>query len=240
MSGVRRGQRQRLPRLAHWRGEKVVYGRSETPEGNLTVLGMVDVVRVPPDNIEPLTKGRGRRPQSRRIKSESVPPGQSGLSGAGVQEEEWDSKTSSHGIVYSYTKETECRRKVASTRRMQKAERPESSAETNAPFQFQRLFKEADFSASGLLFIPVGATKPTKQSKDNSYVRLNFCLEVLQNTNLSLQRYEKAELLALRGRFPTFINVHPGFHGVGRESVSDDPQDYLCDRPSRHLPYPSR
>ncbi|KAA1083233.1 hypothetical protein PGT21_016029 [Puccinia graminis f. sp. tritici] len=45
--GVCRGKRQRFERLAHWRGEKVVYGLSVTPDGHQKVLGVVDVVRVP-------------------------------------------------------------------------------------------------------------------------------------------------------------------------------------------------
>lgn len=37
-------------------------------------------------------------------------------------------------------------------------------------FKYQKVFGEDQFIASGVVFIPVGGSKPSKQSKDNSYV----------------------------------------------------------------------
>ncbi|KAH9819223.1 Mif2/CENP-C like-domain-containing protein [Melampsora americana] len=166
-NGIRRSDRQRLPRLAHWRGERVVYGRSRTPVGNLPVVGMVDVVRVPTEPAEPFAAARSRRAASRRIKSESVPPG-SQYQGLRNDENEVDSETTSSGVVFSQTKQSECWRRVVSTRRDQSAGR-EKLAGGNDQFQFQRLFTESDFAASGILYIPIGKAKPTKASKDNCY-----------------------------------------------------------------------
>lgn len=166
-NGVRKSNRQRLPRLAHWLGERVVYGRSRTPVGNLPVVGMVDVVRVPTEPAEPFAMARSRRAASRRIKSESVPPGSQGQ-GLGNGGPEVDSETTSSGVVFSQTKQSECWRRVVSTRRDQSAGR-EKLAGGNDQFQFQRLFTESDFAASGILYIPIGKAKPTKASKDNCY-----------------------------------------------------------------------
>ncbi|KAG0152119.1 hypothetical protein CROQUDRAFT_56086 [Cronartium quercuum f. sp. fusiforme G11] len=162
-AGVRRSDRQRLPRLAHWRGEHVVYGRSQTPVGNLTVVGMVDVVRVPDDPVEPFAT-RNRRGTTRRIKSESVPPDGPPNVSADV-----DARTTPIGVVFSHTKQIEVRRRLVSTRRNQEERLKNEPSSSKDRFQFQRLFTESDFSASGILYIPVGQAKPTKASKDNCY-----------------------------------------------------------------------
>jgi centromere protein C len=43
-------------------------------------------------------------------------------------------------------------------------------------FRYQKVFGEDQFIASGVVYIPVGSSKPAKQSKDNSYVGLAMSL----------------------------------------------------------------
>lgn len=38
-------------------------------------------------------------------------------------------------------------------------------------FRYQKVFGEDQFIAAGVVYIPVGGSKPGKHSKDNSYVR---------------------------------------------------------------------
>jgi centromere protein C len=46
---------------------------------------------------------------------------------------------------------------------------------SGSEFKYQKVFGEDQFIASGVVYIPVGGSKPSKQSKDNSYVGLH-CL----------------------------------------------------------------
>lgn len=163
VTGIRRGQRQRFERLAHWRGERVVYGRSTSPDGTQRAIGMVDVVRVPPEPSISLAQRRGRGRGSSRIKSESIAPSHSG-----VPEEGWDSETRPNGIVYSYTKNKDCERTIVCTKRMVTLDVEDQAGVPNS-FQFQRVFKDSDFIAGGLMYIPVGGCKPLKPAKDNFY-----------------------------------------------------------------------
>ena len=41
---------------------------------------------------------------------------------------------------------------------------------TGSDFKYQKVFGEDQFIAAGVVYIPVGGSKPSKQSKDNSYV----------------------------------------------------------------------
>lgn len=43
-------------------------------------------------------------------------------------------------------------------------------------FKFQKVFGDASFVAAGMLEIPVGGEKPSKPTKDNTYVRSPFPL----------------------------------------------------------------
>ncbi|KAA1102907.1 hypothetical protein PGTUg99_037141 [Puccinia graminis f. sp. tritici] len=165
-AGVRRGQRQRFERLAHWRGERVVYGRSVTPDGNQKVIGMVDVVRVPTEPPESFAASRRNRRGMTKIKSESVAPQE--IHDNRQPEEGWDSKTLPNGIVYSSTKHKDIERAVVCTKNMVTID-VEGKAGVPNSFEFQRVFKHSDFIAGGFMYIPVGGGKPLKPSKDNCY-----------------------------------------------------------------------
>lgn len=165
--GPRRGIRQRFPRLAHWRGERVVYGRSMTPDGNQKVIGMVDVVRVPDEPTSPFAASRKkRRAGLQKIKSESVGPDD--ITTHHAPEDGWDDKTRPNGIVYSYTKNKDCERAVVCTKKMATLDVEDQAGDPNS-FQFQRVVKDSDFIAGGIMHIPVGGGKPLKPAKDNFY-----------------------------------------------------------------------
>ena len=165
-AGVRRGERHRFARLAHWRGERVVYGRSVTPDGTQKVIGMVDVVRVPTEPPESFAARRSRRGAATKIKSESVAPRD--ICDHLPPEEGWDSETLPNAIVYSASKQKDVERVVACTKKMVAINVDDQAGMPNA-FQFQRVFKQSDFSAGGLMLIPPGGGKPLKPSKDNCY-----------------------------------------------------------------------
>jgi len=167
-AGVRRGNRQRCPRLDHWRGERVIYGRSMTPDGSQRVIGMLDVVRVPAEPASSFAAARrNRRAGLQKIKSESVGPHET-HSNNRAPEEGWDDKTRPNGIVYSYTKNKDCERAIVCTKKMVTLDVEDQAGQPNS-FQFQRVVKDSDFIAGGLMYIPVGGGKPLKPAKDNFY-----------------------------------------------------------------------
>ncbi|KAH9465630.1 hypothetical protein MJO28_007402 [Puccinia striiformis f. sp. tritici] len=166
-AGVRRGTRIRCNRLDHWRGEQIVYGRSTTPEGS-KVIGMLDVVRIPSEPPEPFAARRKGRAGTQKIKSESVAPQDHQFGSVIHPEENWDSKTLPNGIVYSYTKHRDRERAIVCTKQMVTLD-VDDQAGVEDSFQFQKLFKEADYMAGGLMHIPVGGAKPLKPAKDNCY-----------------------------------------------------------------------
>jgi centromere protein C len=49
----------------------------------------------------------------------------------------------------------------------------------NSSFLYQKVFGEDQFIAAGMVVIPVGASKPAKHSKDNSYVGVLWSARVL-------------------------------------------------------------
>lgn len=51
---------------------------------------------------------------------------------------------------------------------------PKSAA--NNDFAFQKIFGDGEFIAAGQLIIPVGGKKPSKGTKDNTYVGSSLAL----------------------------------------------------------------
>lgn len=54
-------------------------------------------------------------------------------------------------------------------------------------WSFQKVFGDADFIAAGVLIIPPNAKKPSKGTKDNTYVRRASCLLFMFQILLLLQ-----------------------------------------------------
>ncbi|KAI0797485.1 Mif2/CENP-C like-domain-containing protein [Abortiporus biennis] len=163
-SGLRRGQRKRYKPLEWWRLEKVVYGRREN--GVSFVPTIKEIVRVPKEEPQPLgakRKKRGKtRSQSRMSRSVTAEIEEPMVFNP---EEGWDNTTAPDGVCINYETGQEEERRLAYTHRMLHLK-----AATNGDFLFQKVFGDNDFIAAGQLVIPPGSQKPTKGTKDNTFV----------------------------------------------------------------------
>lgn len=83
-------------------------------------------------------------------------------------EDGWDAKTVESGLVIDDEDDTEI---LTSIVRTKASIRPMAAA--NQQFRFEKLFNCGGLMATGVLQLPPGTRKPTKPSKDNSFV---FCV----------------------------------------------------------------
>ena len=172
---VRRGKRLRYAPLEWWRQEKVVYGRREA--GMTFVPHIKEIRRVPKDVVIPLG-GKTTRKKGPRSKSQTVEK-------AFVfnPEEGWDANTDQQGIVIDFASKEEVQRRqsfVPSQRNRIShpifsgialtAKMVEPQAAANNDWFFQKVFGDGDFIAAGQLIIPPKGRKPSKGTKDNTYV----------------------------------------------------------------------
>jgi len=157
-------------------------------------------LQIPQDPPQPLGKhAQGKRKRSATVgargKSESRGVDDKALLAAAAAgqvynpEEGWDHDTNPSGVVLDYiTKEEVSRRAsfpflsssvhllidaqytgIAYTAKMI---RPKATA--NNGWYFQKVFGDGEFIAAGQLLIPPKGRKPSKGTKDNTYVRLSF------------------------------------------------------------------
>ncbi|KAJ3552142.1 hypothetical protein NM688_g4308 [Phlebia brevispora] len=155
--GVRRGTRMRYKPLEWWRLEKVVYGRRDS--GQCLVPTIKEIHRLPKEEVQPLG-AKHRRKRQTRSKSVTVEPV--------IEynpEEGWDENTQSEGVVIDYETKEEVTRRVAYTAKM-----VHTKQAANADFAFQKIFGDSDFMAAGQLLIPPNGQKPTKGTKDNTFI----------------------------------------------------------------------
>ncbi|EFP82861.1 uncharacterized protein PGTG_09829 [Puccinia graminis f. sp. tritici CRL 75-36-700-3] len=166
---VRQGKRQHFERLAHWRGEKIVYGRSVTPDGHQKVLGVVDVFRVPTIAKPPQSFRATKQNQHRitKIKSQGVAAQE--IHDNRQPEEGWDLKTLPNGTLYSFSKQKDIECAIVCTKEMVTLEIKGKAGIPNL-FESQEVFKHLDFFAGRYMHIPVGGNKQREQSKNNCYV----------------------------------------------------------------------
>ncbi|THH01669.1 hypothetical protein EW026_g1097 [Hermanssonia centrifuga] len=157
---VRRGQRMRYKPLEWWRLEKVVYGRREN--GQCLVPNIKEIRRVPKEEVQPLG-AKHRRKRQTRSKSQSITEPEIPM--IYNPEEGWDMDTKAEGVVVDYETKQEVTRRVAFTSKMVRT-RPAA----NADFFFQKIFGDKDFMAAGMLSIPPNGEKPTKGTKDNTFI----------------------------------------------------------------------
>lgn len=160
--GLRRSRRYRYKPLEYWRLEKVVYGRvdEESHKPNL-VAPIKEIVRLPKEDVQPLG-GKKSRKWRGKSKSKTVEPDDLVYN----PEEGWDSGTKPQGHVIDYTTKMDVERRVAFTADM-------VAPVGDGPFKFQKIFGDGDFIAAGQLIIPVGSEKPSKGTKDNTYVSMS-------------------------------------------------------------------
>ena len=105
-------------------------------------------------------------------------------------EDGWDSKTVETGIVVDDENDLEVETSIVRT---SASLRPVAAA--NQEFRFEKLFNCGGLMATGVLELPPGSRKPTKPSKDNSFV---FC--VLQGA-LRATVHRKSFIVGPRGIF---------------------------------------
>jgi centromere protein C len=155
--GVRRGRRHRYKPLEWWRQEKVVYGRRES---GLTLVPQIkEIVRIPHEPVKPLGKaGKRKRGVVFRGKSQ-------GRETSFNPEEGWDENTPTNATVIDYDTQEEVSRRVAFLAQM-----IDPKAAANSNWFFQKIFGEGEFIAAGQMHIPPKSQKPSKSTKDNTYV----------------------------------------------------------------------
>ncbi|KAG8993409.1 hypothetical protein FRB90_000715, partial [Tulasnella sp. 427] len=170
-TGLRRGKRQRFAPLQWWRGEHAVVRRPRAGEAPVPIIS--EIVRVPEEQAEPLSKKHRRRATTK-------PPSSRGAGGGGARkqsevyvdnpDEGWDAETDQNAMVIDYDTKQEMEKVIAQTAAMLNPKQP-----LNASYAFQKVFSDGEFVAGGILEIPVGGKKPSKPARDNTY--LFYCIE---------------------------------------------------------------
>ncbi|THH20901.1 hypothetical protein EW146_g546 [Bondarzewia mesenterica] len=160
--GLRRGTRMRYKPLEYWRQEKVVYGRRES--GVSFVPSIKAIVRIPKEPPKPLgiTGKKHRRLSGPRSKSKTVDEPVIAYN----PEEGWDEKTEPNGNVLDWATGQEVMRRIAFPARL-----VDYKSAINNEFFFQKTFSDGQYMAAGQLMIPPKGHKPSKLTKDNTYVR---------------------------------------------------------------------
>ncbi|KAI0331063.1 hypothetical protein GY45DRAFT_1322755 [Cubamyces sp. BRFM 1775] len=161
MDGLRRSKRMRYSPLAWWRLEKVVYGRRES--GKSLVPSIKEIHRIPQVKPEPLG-ARKKRGASRKKSRTAEPEPQQVV--VYNPEEGWDDETDPYCEVLEFGEDNVTTlRRIAFTAKMVQPKEAGQGA-----FYFQKVFGDGDFLAAGQLIIPPNSTKPTKGTKDNTFV----------------------------------------------------------------------
>ncbi|KAI0031481.1 Mif2/CENP-C like-domain-containing protein [Vararia minispora EC-137] len=149
-NGLRRGTRMRYPPLEWWRNEKVVYGKRENGIAYCPIVKAI--VRVPKEPVKPLGKAGKKSRTPRPVRTDNP-------------EEGWDDKTPLTGVVVDWQTKEEVQRRIAFP-----SAHVEYRAAENDSFYFQKIFGDGEYIAAGQLLIRPGGEKPTKGTKDNTYV----------------------------------------------------------------------
>ncbi|KAF5365797.1 hypothetical protein D9615_010691 [Tricholomella constricta] len=161
--GVRKSAREHYKPLEWWRGEKLVYGRSQRAGSGLVLVPPIrEIVRIPKDEPEPLGKRKRSRARSKSKVAEDV---HYKVVPVENPEEGWDDETKPHCVVMDYETEEQVQRRIAYTWKMLEPEQVDPNK-----WKYQRVFGDAGFIAAGVLVIPPGERKQTKRSKDNTYI----------------------------------------------------------------------
>jgi len=175
-NGVRRSKRERYKPLEWWRGEKVVYGRTQS-SGPILVPTIKEILRIPAQ--KPLPLGHKRRGYSR---ARSKTADEKLTMAVYNPEEGWDDTTDPFGEVYDLDKQAlvvrrmcilpcPVRAKVRFSGLAWTTKRLSLVKAANSDWLFEKVFGDSDFVAAGQLLIPPECRKPTKATKDNTYVK---------------------------------------------------------------------
>ncbi|KAF7289013.1 CENP-C-C domain-containing protein [Mycena chlorophos] len=171
--GVRRSKRVPILPLEWWRLEKYEYGgRSEVDKdhGPVLVPHIRAIVRVPKEPVVPLGSKRRRRrsssaPASTKGKVKVVEKIVEVHVDTENPEEGWDDETATQAFVKSYHTGEQVQRRIAFTAKMFKP-----TVGANSQWSYQRVFGDGDFIAAGQIVIPPNGRKPSKPSKDNTFI----------------------------------------------------------------------
>ncbi|GAA5978103.1 hypothetical protein JCM10908_004230 [Rhodotorula pacifica] len=163
IDGVRRSNREKVPRLEYWRNERIIYERRHSG------IGLKAIVRMPKDDPAPLSKAGQKKGHHgvKRSNSARAPSRGRSVKTEVPEEQGCDDMTDPDGLVWSWEGEAETTRRIAFTERMM-----DPKLTLDGKFAYQKIYQELDYLASGVLTIPPGGEKGLKSSKDNSYV---FC-----------------------------------------------------------------
>ncbi|TFK23463.1 hypothetical protein FA15DRAFT_670483 [Coprinopsis marcescibilis] len=158
--GVRRSSRAHHAPLEWWRGERYVYGK---PEYNQTVLvpHIREIVRIPKE--EPLHLANKRK--RGRSRSRTVQPQAVQQDAAGDPEDGWDDATVPNAKVLDYRTSAEVDKRIAWTAQMVNPKKV-----PNGDWAYEKILWDTDFIAAGQLVIPPKCRKPSKGTKDNTYI----------------------------------------------------------------------
>ncbi|KAG1808562.1 Mif2/CENP-C like-domain-containing protein [Suillus variegatus] len=154
--GVRRSRRHRYKPLEYWRQEKVVYGGDTS--GLILVPQIKEIIRIPQEPPKPLGKAGKKRKRTGSERAKSIPE-------PFDPEEGWDDETQESGVVIDYVTEEPVLRRIVYT-----AKKVDPRPAAGGGWFFQKVFGEGDFIAAGVLRIPPQGRKPSKGTKDNTYV----------------------------------------------------------------------
>ncbi|KAJ6499184.1 Mif2/CENP-C like-domain-containing protein [Mycena sanguinolenta] len=178
--GVRRSARVPYPPLEYWRNEKVEYGGHDPGGGRVLVPRIRAIIRLPKEPVVPLGKhGRSRKRSRTPAAPDSKGKGKEhvkivekiievAVEGGGANPEEgWDDETETQAVVKAYPSGADVTRRIAFTARMFSP-----AAAANNEWFFQKIFGDGDFIAAGQIVIPPKGRKPSKPSKDNTFIFL--------------------------------------------------------------------
>lgn len=176
-NGVRRSKRERYKPLEWWRGEKVVYGRTQS-SGPILVPTIKEIIRIPAQKPLPLShKRRGYSRARSKTADEKL------TTAVHNPEEGWDDATDPFGEVYDLDKQALVVRRMCPALYFPVCAKVRFSGlawttnrlslvkAANSDWLFEKVFGDSDFVAAGQLLIPPECRKPTKATKDNTYVK---------------------------------------------------------------------
>ncbi|KAL1742162.1 Mif2/CENP-C like-domain-containing protein [Schizophyllum fasciatum] len=193
VEGVRRSSRPHIKPLEYWRGEKYVYGRTESAAPVLTAP-IKEIRRVAPEPVKPLGQKRRRGASSKpRSKSAVSKPATSASATAVTTvntEEGWDDDTDSFGIINDLDLGEEVKRRITYTAKM-----VQTTPSANGEWAFDRIFSDANFMAAGVITLVPNGRKSTKPTKDNTYI-----FQVLEGA-VNVRIHANSYILASGGMF---------------------------------------
>ncbi|KAJ6519365.1 Mif2/CENP-C like-domain-containing protein [Mycena sanguinolenta] len=168
--GVRRSQRIPYPPLEYWRGERKVYGPHE-PGQKRQVPHITEIIRLPKEPPPASRAGSKRkRTGSRTTEQTEVIEREVIVEiDASNPENGWDDDTDPTAVVLDYRSGKPVSRRVAFLANMFNPV-PASVKGADDAWSFQKIFGDGDFMAAGQLIVPVGKRKPSKGTKDNTYI----------------------------------------------------------------------